>query len=761
METVLGKRLTETQLARLGQRLIAREKNLAAAMRTLREKRRKYKKWAEGDYSDRKTTNEQDIFSKRNIPTEFITGVADFMVARTCEDIFGSDPYFAALPQGPADQELSDQVQKHFGYKLREARFVPLNRQLIWRGYHLGEGIGKVTWRRDEDVSEESAMVLCARGQPDPVTDGNGDYIHEDDSNLQVPELGLSLWAKSEIMAKDPQAQFAAIPEIHPLPVLVDAEGVPVVAGDGEYWFESDVQLSLQEGEVVSEFLSKSPIVSQDESMGFEERAIEDRIVIYEGLDVSLVEHDDLTWPLNVRHISEALDEGVFHRLSLTSTQLRENYGVSEKLIAQLQGDDEREKSTANQPQTNEDAKGTDCEWDEPRHECFETYIRLDVLENGKPVRVFALVYKPLELVLAIDYLARVTPSAIVPFYLDIPCPMPGRCHGRGYQEIYENETDFIDRTFNAIIYRNDIHANPPKFIRPDAFEDATAAKRFSLAPDTIWRIKREFEPDKVVGTLTTFPDVDQRSVWIFELVIQMVQVRSGVTGASQGALANLPSNGTATGVQSIMMSGSTLHKLPIENIKDGIEDGLQVAVQILYARQNTEETFAYMEGDAAQLMTFNPRNVRDIKMNVRLLLTRLHEREALESAKAAIEAVGQYIALPEAEKDGVRPLFVQVLKALRVQGADAILRKAIPPDPNAPPPQQERFTESLNYKDAPPSIQRQMERAAGYEPASEEEVAQMKEEAARETREKGAKGGGDGGPESKVEAAPLPENAS
>jgi hypothetical protein len=41
-----------------------------------------------------------------------------------------------------------------------------------------------------------------------------------------------------------------------------------------------------------------------------------------------------------------------------------------------------------------------------------------------------------------------------------------------------------------------------------------------------------------------------------------------------------------------------------------------------------------------------------------------------------------------------------------------------IPPAPPEPPPQQERFQETMNYRDAPPDIRRQMEQAAGYQPS-------------------------------------------
>ena len=738
MDTALGKRLNADELADLGSRLISRYTASKQAMdKEWLPKRKKYRKWASGDYSDRRSREEADIFSKSNVPMEFVTGITDYMIARTCEDIFGSSPFFAAVPQGAADKTLGHQVQKHFGYKLSEAHFPALGRQAIRRGFDLGEGLVKATWRRTVDVSERLAMVLS--DGKEAVSDENGDFIEPDDINLRDAELGVSLWAKTEIVPR--AGEFANLPEVSPISVLVDADGQPVMTGSGEYWFEGDVQTVLDaDGQPVGDFLSKSPIVQQLEGQDFAEMNIEETTVMFEGLDNALVEPEDFVAELNLRHLCES--QGTFHRLSLRRSALRSDYGLTPEIEALIGTPDSRPKNAEKQAQAGEGERGCDPMEDDPEYECIESYARIEI--KGAMVRCYALTEKQSETIIALDYWANVVPQAMNPIVAIVPCPVPGRWHGRGYHEIYENQSDFLDRTFNAILYRNKFHSNPPGFVREEAFKDGSVVKNFVFAAGKFYHLKGDYTAKQALE-FVNFPDMDSRTWQIIELVMQLAQVRSGVSGASAGAMTNLPSNGTATGVQSIMLSGSVLHKLPIECVKSGIEELLNVNAVILYSRQNKDETFTYMEGDATELVTLTAKSVKNLKLNIELLLTRMQERQAIDSAKAAIDAVLGYIQnVPEADKNQLRPLFVQILKALRITGADAMLRDGIPPSPDAKEPQLERFTESMNYKDVPPDIKRQMEVAAGYEPSTQPEPV----EAGKSDKPQ-------------EQAAALPENAS
>jgi hypothetical protein len=111
-------------------------------------------------------------------------------------------------------------------------------------------------------------------------------------------------------------------------------------------------------------------------------------------------------------------------------------------------------------------------------------------------------------------------------------------------------------------------------------------------------------------------------------------------------------------------------------NIRSGLEKALLYAVKLIYANFDRDEVFTYFEGDDQRARTLEAARVQNLDLNVRLLLTRFKQRESLDSAQKAIDVHARYIGLPEPEKGAARPLYVQALKGLGFDQADAIIRQ-------------------------------------------------------------------------------------
>ena len=110
-----------------------------------------------------------------------------------------------------------------------------------------------------------------------------------------------------------------------------------------------------------------------------------------------------------------------------------------------------------------------------------------------------------------------------------------------------------------------------------------------------------------------------------------------------------------------------------------------------------------------------------NITLKVKLLLSRYRGEQVIDSNSAAAERVTEFYEKPPEVQAIVAPFYRQILKSLQIQDADAAIQPvpAAPAGPQVPPPSM-----AINYKDAPSSIQRQMEGREGFTPATPEEGA-------------------------------------
>ena len=105
-------------------------------------------------------------------------------------------------------------------------------------------------------------------------------------------------------------------------------------------------------------------------------------------------------------------------------------------------------------------------------------------------------------------------------------------------------------------------------------------------------------------------PDLDSRTWQLWEVFMQVIQVDSGVTNATQGDLSGLPQNTTATGINSMLETSSVLHLEILDELRDGLEKHLSYCAEVAYFRQDTDETYEYLEGDGADaVIALDPAN--------------------------------------------------------------------------------------------------------------------------------------------------------
>ena len=658
----LRQRMTEVQFTRMVQYACERLASTATEMREWRHEIERSLKESANDFSDRVQAREAQIFIKCNESANIIQSAAEFVKARICDDVFGTEPWFMVVPertQAPAGQESNDTVlatelDEHARWKLRGIGWKGAGRDSIASAVDLGTGMLKTTWKRRVDASYRYANVLVHAANPsEAVTTGAGEYIFEDDATIdQVGKAGEGgiHWAE---------------------------------AGEGN---EADPTDPMQPRRTVVR-KDVNTVVDLDKTHRYEKYLVEEKTVKYDDPCTELVDLRNIVAPLNCSKIEELpFIAHVYDRqLSDLRKMLPPDDPKSAAILAHCRSEDTRRKEPARAGESH--AAGDE---DNPWVKVGECYFDYDPLGDGNTCRVY-LVVLPDALIgidMGCDYLANVVPRAEYPFDAVAINKKKNSWVGTGFYEAYRKTANLVDRIYCSILHRNDFHSNPIVGIRPNAFLEEP--ERFDIKPGQVWRLKNEYDL-KNAFQVAELPDLDNRSMDMVEFAINLFQARTGVTSAAQGSTTDLPQINTATGTNAVLASGNTLSTELVEQIRGevgvgGLINHLDKTIRLIYTRLKREETFQYGEGQFQKIGSITPQQVADLTLHVHLLLTRFRQKQDVDRSRAAIDAIAGagvgYLQIAENEKEAVRPLFVQLLKGHGYDNADSIVRKPLPPPP-------------------------------------------------------------------------------
>lgn len=430
-------------------------------------------------------------------------------------------------------------------------------------------------------------------------------------------------------------------------------------------------------GEIPSTAEELAEMGFSEEQVEWKVKDVDDVSVVYSNVTNALIDYKDIAFETTAPELS-LLHTDVFVRFRMGLYDLMERYGIGEEkkkdLMAMIHGhtdferDHRDESKHAAADETEENAN--------PMVQLVEGFVRCSV-KPGQVSRVHVIFSPDLQIIFAADYLANVTPGGILPIFPVRINRIAGRIFGKGYFEKYESANNAIDRQYNLITYRNRINAHVWTAINEDAIESDAEGEDIDADPTKPLKLK----PDKKIDDAISFaaaPDTNSRGEMLLNSQMQMIQMRSGITSAAQGELKGVPSASTATGTRDLQSRGATIVKCPIsEQVKD-ITRIVEYDVILLYANQDTDETFTWGEGREAELMEIKADDVLGLRANVTLTLTQSQNQWKLEMAKTAVGIVGSYIQTPEMEKQAVRQIYVQALSALGFHNAEDIIRVAV-----------------------------------------------------------------------------------
>ncbi len=639
---------------------------------TWRENRRKYAQESQDVFTHREAgvtdpgthDTPRMVFEFQNKSLNIVAGLAEFAAAQAEQDLFGGEPWFAAVPVGKSDPVLADNIQKHLQWSFRDGRLASKYCSAVTLAACLGEAFTKTTYDIETDRYEGEIDALHVNGQP--VMNGDA-YVTTDEEAkaLTPPPKGKLEWKKL--------------------------------------------------------------FVERDE-------------VIRHGVETAILHHNDVAF----REDAPELDlkyTNFYNLIELSVLEARQRFNLSLEDAVRLgleSNTSHTVPTAANRPDTvdaQNRASGDDQRnvyGDEEteralnmRVRLVEGYVKVDPFGDGIGRRLY-IVFTPSseDWLVYGNYLANLSPKGELPVKCHVWEEVPGKLYGRGFFGKYASVQLHIDDTWNQVGFRNRLHSNPIGAFNPAKLERDDDESDLELRPGDMLRLKGDATLDQVIQFME-IPDMDSRSMELLQIGMQMAQLRSGITSASQGDLSSVPENNTATGIRQLMSRAAVLMKKPVRGLRRSFNGEFSFAVKLHYANFDRTEAFQVGEGENTKILEMTPEMVRNLDIDVRMLLTQEQNQTKLQGAQVATGLLAQYIGTPEFEKPHARPLYVQAMKALEFDQPEEIIREPMVALEDAmaslPPEQQQRLTALLQLEAAAAQPQGPTNPAAPAAPAPQQ----------------------------------------
>lgn len=633
--------LTEEQLQRMVRYVRGRMEGIdeARSQGWIADRERFEREW-DDDFAHREWENA--VFARSNESLNLIGSGVDYIRSRLIEEIFGGKSWLAVSPRRPEAVEpgLAQQVERHLRWKLGpdEIDFEAVSSEMVTQACKLGECVAKLFYKTEEETFERIASILWDTRADAPVLTADGEFVFQE--------------GPGEALARALMSPLDFVAEWHP--------GDPV---------------SLDE--LPPGFCWKEQIVSE-------------RAVRATGAKAAPLHYKEFYCPLNAPSLHEA--DFVAHLTSMRLSQLCGHLGISldgnpdeaavepgvegylKRALLQIRAAGAEPKPESEQPRPGEGEEVPVADAD-PEFRVAEAYFRFDARGDGRPCRVFLMVAYDYDVPIFWDYIANVTPDGRYPFEAVAVNKEPHRWYGKSWFKKYERFQHLIDKLANQVIYRNDLAANPVKFRRKEAVVQWQDDQPFEIGPDKVFDLNDGYTAQDALQT-AAIPELDEQTKFLLEMVISNWRIRAGVATASQGTFGGLPSERTATGVSQVEAAGTTIFKPLLMEIRRGLEAVLRQVVAYEYAYLDADEAFPYLEGDVRQTGVLERDSVRNLELDVELLLS--NSGQDLDGAQMAVEFFTQFLAVPDAFKPVAAPLFANVYKSLQIDHADDYFQRVV-----------------------------------------------------------------------------------
>lgn len=577
------------------------------------------------------------IFAESNLTAPVSRRIVRQMSARAIDYFFSTDPWFAATPEGVDDADRADKLDRYSRFKLERSMTKEELSKAIELAFVRGEAVVKTTHVSKESIYRQWATVLVDEDGKF-ILDANGDYIFEGDA-----------WIS---------------------PMVDDGMG------------------GMIPDEGATRILKKDGVTEEPETPIYVRDLVTRKITHFRGAKPGVVYYKDFLCPLTaeslqwadiVCHDYEAPLMSVadyFQRKDLFYNKPDDTLEAmrdSVEIVKEMGAGSSRPKSERNQPREEMGENTTDTGEQDPTALFAECWMRYDADGDGIQEEIFMLLDVANEKAVFYDYTANVTWDGERPFEVVRINPVDGRWYGLGAMEMFQSSQEFIDLQLNRINFAQS-GSGRVTFWNPSATIEGQNNPHLKLNNGSTYTLAPNMKAEDALQYVT-LPEVKAGDLkFLLEFKMQLMQLESGVVHAGDQQFAGMESAKLATGIRNIEKSGQEMFGIFLSQLEPGLQLVLDDVLGITVANLDKKEVFEYLEGDTRALDEITPEEVKNLKLNVRLLLTRYRGEQQLQSNMQAAALVKEfYTLLPEVQQR-VAPFYRQMLKALQVKDADTVI---------------------------------------------------------------------------------------
>jgi len=673
-----GMKLTKEQLAKLEETTKTRIEELMQEMglehsRTIRPDsflgmRQRYQDSYDGDYSWRKGLG--GIFNNSN----FTKGTNKRYVRKTAakmrDDLLGTSPFFAILPAkagivgGDSKSKLAQQIEKYIQREVERSNVREGIRMAQKCALIRNEAVAKITYLIESSPYMADAEVLVDQ-TGNPVKTVSGQFIYKDDN-------------------------FFADPNV-----------------EGVFRLEKEATFQMTEGQYK---FQNVPSLKQYR-------------IHYKNVDCRVVDYRSFLCPLTAESVHKA--DCVVQLMDLPEDQVQEIYGNIDTFKIY------QSRLTANDPISGEEAAKEAHGEDEftaksaeaVKVPLAEVYRRFDADGDGESEEIFMVFDMLNNKLIFWDYLHRhmeKRPFEVIPGIESVP----NRWYAVGVFATMEDHGLYIDGQFNRVNVA-DSKSETVRFRVRNSVRQWKDGNPIVYGGNDTLDVENGYDAKNPPLFQVNLAQPSEMGMALMREMEQAGDLLWGSISAQDASASNLNQSKTATGILNLERVGDILIKDAEIDQSVAITAIMGQVVSVLL--ENLDPIVSVFSEEESSMVSLNREEIRDIEKDIRLLLTRSRSVEQLAVNEKSEAICLRYFQLNPYQQFHLRPLYIFQLKSLEVPDADELLPKVTEQDvaawqqAQAQKPDQEP-KEILNYKDAPPSVKRQMEQASGYVPGTQQE---------------------------------------